>query len=310
MRATQLSYVSWDHPELPIPLVSALAFLAEVAAREDLPDLGCKVVTPDSVAELGVLGRAAMEGPTVRAGLMRVCKTYPTFSTHERIVLQKTPRGGRLLVSYDIPVQQDALHLSQQYTAALVQLFCLGAGAHDPVFEHLEIPAHPRCGIDHLRPWFGDRMTAARGRVLVMHLSDAVLDLRVQLPAGMSPNTPEDIRQPLSDAGGMEPMIRHLIGTMLSEGVPTARDLALASGLSLRSLQRSLSMAGTSFSAILDAARRDLALERVATGHGSFEELSVELGYADTACLSRAVRRWTGKTPGQLRQAARLDRGD
>ncbi|MEO9778809.1 MAG: AraC family transcriptional regulator [Sedimentitalea sp.] len=304
LRATRLAYVSWDQPELPIPLVSSLNFIADVAAREEIPELGCKVVTPDSVAELGVLGLAAMEGPTVRAGLIRVCKTYPTYCTHERIVFQKVRGGGRLLVSFDIPVPLEALHITHQYTAVLFQLLCRAAGASEPVFERVEIPPHPTFGIEHLRPWFGDVLMAARGRILIMHLSDAVLDLKIQLPTGTVVNISEESRQPLSDAGGMEPVIRYLIGTMLADGVPTASDLAVASGLTLRSLQRSLSMAETNFSAILDAARRDLALEYFSSDDGDLAELATQLGYSDTACLSRAVRRWTGATPGQLQRAA------
>jgi AraC-like DNA-binding protein len=204
--------------------------------------------------------------------------------------------------SFDVPVRPEALHVTQQYTAALVLQYCLASGKTEPAFDRIEIPPHPTQGLEHLRPWFGDGLTAARGRVMVIHLSDAVLDLKVQLPAGMLADTSEESRQPLSDAGGMEPVIRYLIGTMLSEGVPTAHDLAVASGLSLRSLQRSLSVAGTSFSAILDAARHQRALRSLASDHCPLDELAAELGYSDTACLTRAVRRWTGSTPGQLRR--------
>jgi AraC-like DNA-binding protein len=304
MRTTGLAHVGWEQPELPIPLISALNFLAEIASREGLPDVGCRVATQDSVDDLGVLGRAALEGPTVREGLLRVCRTYPTYCTHERVVYQPGPGGGRLLISFDVPVKAEALHVSHQYTASLFQQLCQGAGAGGSAFERIEIPPHPTCGIEHLRPWFGAALTSAPGRILVLHLSDAVLDLKIQLPAGTPAITSEDSRQPLSDAGGMEPVIRYLIGTMFAECVPTARDLALASGLSLRSLQRSLSMAGTSFSTILDAARQERALESLGSDCCSFEELAVELGYSDTACLTRAVRRWTGSTPGQIRRAA------
>lgn len=302
LRITRLAHVGWDQPEFPIPLISALNFVAEISAREAVPDLGCRVMTEESIGDLGVLGSAAMEGPTVRAGLMRAGRTMPAYCTHERFVFRKTPGGGRLLVSFDVAIRADALHIAHQYTAALVRLYCLGAGGTEPVFNSIAIPPHPICGVAHLQPWFGNGLTAATGRILAIDLSNAVLDLKVRRPTETLAAPTEVGRPPLSDAGGIEPMIRYLIGSMLAEGVPTARALALSSGMSLRSLQRALSLAGTSFSAVLDSARREQALECFASDRCPLDELAAELGYSDTACLTRAVRRWTGSTPGQLRR--------
>lgn len=180
----------------------------------------------------------------------------------------------------------------------------MASGATEPVFDRIEIPPHPTCGIAHLRPWFGEAQIAASGRILAIDLPNAVLDLKVWRRAGMLAAAKGESRRPLSGAGGIEPMIRYLIGTMLAEGVPTARDIALSSGMSLRSLQRSLSQAGTSFSAVLDSVRRDQAQACFASDRCPLDELAAELGYSDTACLTRAVRRWSSSTPGPLRRRA------
>lgn len=168
----------------------------------------------------------------------------------------------------------------------------------EPVFDRIAIPPHLIRGVAHLQPWFGDGLAASTGRVLAIELSNAVLDLKVRRPTEMLVAPEEASRPPLSDAGGIAPMIQYLIGTMLAEGVPTARDLALSSGMSLRAL----SLAGTSFSGVLDSARRERALACFATDRCTLDELAAELGYSDTACLTRAIRRWTGSTPGQLRR--------
>lgn len=59
-----------------------------------------------------------------------------------------------------------------------------------------------------------------------------------------------------------------------------------------------------SFTAILDAARRDRATAALVGGSVPVGELAVHLGYSGPACLTRAVRRWTAATPSELRRGA------
>ena len=72
--------------------------------------------------------------------------------------------------------------------------------------------------------------------------------------------------------------------------------------MSRRSFQRRLADEGTSFSALLDEARRNLAIDRAGHADGSLAALSSDLGYSGQASLSRAFRRWTGTTPGSWRR--------
>jgi AraC-like DNA-binding protein len=44
------------------------------------------------------------------------------------------------------------------------------------------------------------------------------------------------------------------------------------------------------------------ALQRIAEGEDSLARLAAELGFADQSHLTRAIRRQTGRTPGQLRR--------
>ena len=53
---------------------------------------------------------------------------------------------------------------------------------------------------------------------------------------------------------------------------------------------------------VLDALRRDLALEFVTGSRNSLAEIAYLLGFSEPAALSRAFQRWTGMTPGQYRR--------
>lgn len=94
-----------------------------------------------------------------------------------------------------------------------------------------------------------------------------------------------------------------LAGLLESE----ARDLASVArrlGMSARSLQRRLAEEETSFSALLDDVRRELArhhLERRAT---PIEAVAYLTGFSEVSAFTRAARRWFGHTPARMREEA------
>lgn len=86
--------------------------------------------------------------------------------------------------------------------------------------------------------------------------------------------------------------------------VCSARLLARQLGMSERTLKRRLAEQNTSYTELLDAARRKRSLELLGS-NASVEEVSTRLGYSDAANFTRAFRRWTGQSPRALRQTAR-----
>ena len=68
---------------------------------------------------------------------------------------------------------------------------------------------------------------------------------------------------------------------------------------------RRLGAEGTSFQGVKDGLRRDLALQALLSRTQSVEEISQDLGFSSSANFHRAFKRWTGRTPGQVRTAAK-----
>jgi AraC-like DNA-binding protein len=66
----------------------------------------------------------------------------------------------------------------------------------------------------------------------------------------------------------------------------------------VRTLQRRLREEGTSFAAIVDALRREMALAYL-DRRVSIPEVAQLLGYADTTAFHHAFRRWTGSSPAR-----------
>ena len=69
-----------------------------------------------------------------------------------------------------------------------------------------------------------------------------------------------------------------------------------------RTIHRRLGEEGTSFRAIKDALRRDIALSRLTKTHDSIAKVAADLGYADTSAFYRAFVEWTGMAPVRYRR--------
>lgn len=82
---------------------------------------------------------------------------------------------------------------------------------------------------------------------------------------------------------------------------PAIDTIAAGLHLSARTLHRRLVQEGSSFRAIKDALRRDIALARLERENTPVGQLAHELGFTDTSAFFRAFRKWTGQAPSRYR---------
>ncbi len=78
--------------------------------------------------------------------------------------------------------------------------------------------------------------------------------------------------------------------------------VAAAIGIHPRTLHRRLQKEGKTFEAIREQVRRDLLVHYLAQSSVGMIEVAARLGYAEPSVLTRACRRWFGRSPKELRQ--------
>jgi AraC-like DNA-binding protein len=93
------------------------------------------------------------------------------------------------------------------------------------------------------------------------------------------------------------------VASQLPHGKPALSATATALDLNVRTLQRRLARAGTSFKQIVDAILWAEAMRLMGSDEMSIGQVAAVLGYSDPAHFTRAFQRWTGKSPIAARRA-------
>lgn len=121
--------------------------------------------------------------------------------------------------------------------------------------------------------------------------TDIEADLKLQLAA-------QNDRWPITDR------VRGALVDLMPAGRTGAEDVAIALGISRSTLQRRLRDDGTTYQAVLDAVRRDMAIRYLTKTTLRADEISGVLAYRDANSFSRSFRRWTGQAPVAFRETS------
>lgn len=299
LREAALGEHAVNDPMNPVPLRNAIELLRRLARAEG-PDIACRVATGIDLQEIGPLGAAIRARPTPRQALHVAAALIPRHCTHERLDVENTKDGLRVVESWLVTLDPEALHLAQQYVAALILALCAATRAPSPLLDRVEIWPHPAAGVTHLARWLG-RVDAAAAPRLVMEIPARVADSGLAAPGDR--HAPP-VWTALQADGAFLDSLRWTIAAMLGPEEVRVDAVATAAGMTRRTLQRRLASEGLTFSDVLDSTRADLATRLLTGGAVPFGDIASRLGYANAPALTRAVRRWTGKTPRAIREAS------
>lgn len=87
-----------------------------------------------------------------------------------------------------------------------------------------------------------------------------------------------------------------------AESWPVFEDLAAEQGTTATTLRRRLEREGTSYQAVKDQLRSDVAIDLLCNSALTVEEIAARVGFQDASAFHRAFKRWTGVQPGEYRR--------
>lgn len=115
----------------------------------------------------------------------------------------------------------------------------------------------------------------------------------------------DTLMQSLNGSRTTRAQVEGVILPILHKGDATADSVASMMGFSRQTLFRRLREEGVTFEEVLEELRHRMALHYLQGKRASVNEVAYLVGFSDRASFSRAFKRWTGRSPGEVRAQIR-----
>lgn len=289
---------------------SLKAWNAAVQATGD-EDFGLHLGELSQPAALGLVGFAMISAPDLGAALERLAR-YTNLLTNG---VRGTITRGEDIAHFDLePTRGVANFLlenpRQHIECTLSAFLALSAsltGRPLPVTEVAFQHPEPTDTREHRRIF---RVPVRFGRETnrVTFAAEALgwplTDPNPGLLAAFDARAEGAIRKLSQHASWRERVEMAIIENLRGEA-PGLDDIARGLGVSGRKLQRHLLDEGAGYRELLDQARHELSLRYLRRNDIPVAEISYILGFAEPSAFHRSFRRWTGSTPGNVRDGLR-----
>lgn len=279
-----------------------VALFESLVERLDDDGLGLQS-RPLKRGSFALIARSALSASTLDVALRRMTRTYHLLQDDVLLDIRREGARAGLALRFANPAAAWPNFLHELLLRVFWRLLAWLAGGKLPIVRFdfaFECPAYAE-SYDRVFPaplafdqaqsafWFDAAYLRHRVRQdeqsLLQFLSRA--QSNILLPPGHLDTASASVRS-------------HLLQTQ-----PRWPDLAATADslhMSSATLQRRLAAEGTSFQALKDALRRDIAVVRLNTRSVALAALACELGFSDSASFQRAFKGWTGSAPGAYRR--------
>lgn len=287
-----------------IPMSLADQCLRTLAEQCPSPAFTLKVAEHWHPSDFGVLGYAWLASSTLHAALERLIRFKRVVGERPSVSLREGEEG--VWLAYDHRRDEaDMDRWGSELLLALIVTMCRinygGRLVPLQVSLRYEAPDDPEV----YDSFFGCpvRFSASENAFLLSHevvskpLDTGHLELTYALDAMLTTQLAAIDKEDLIMRCKAE------LHRLLPDGNIGAPDLAASLHVSERSLQRKLAERGTSFQALIDEVRKEMACRFLADWRFSVTEIAFLCGFSNSSSFSRAFLRWTGTSPSDWRES-------
>jgi AraC-like DNA-binding protein len=296
-----------DRERSGIPRIQMVELFEAAATQLACQDFGMRLAAVQAAygatKALGPLDVAMRNAPTLGDAYRYCAKHLSKYSNSTQLALEPLPGERRVLMLIDA-LLLGGTHLRQsvEHAFALTQhgIHSISAGqarAREVWFTH-----QPLAPLSMYRAHFNAVVRFGQSiNALVLDEEDLALSLSNSDPELYEMATQFIDRRFPASSMPLSMRVRINIARLMVEGDCTQDRVAIAVELHPRTLQRRLRDEGTSFEAIKDSVRRDVALRYLQQPEVSLVQVTAILGYSETSVLSRSCMRWFRSSPRALR---------
>lgn len=295
-------------PDSRIGLTELMKLGAAAIRETGKPGIGLLMGELCRVSDMGLPGLLAMTSPTLGEALDTLTRFEPLNGRCYRGVSTYAPQLPAAIFYSIAPYNEYNRFVVDSVLGSWKTLAETLTGESGLVAEvHIEFPAPDYAAL--YEPFFQAPVTFGRPESrLVLKPEAAGLPVRDAQPLvhlqllGLA----QAHLKKLEVNDTFNGRVQQILGPLLHGQAPTLEATAERLGLPDWTLRRKLKDEGTTFQALLDAMRKDLALGYMRDTQMSFGEIAFVLGFSTPGAFQRAFKRWTGETPGEHRKRTRL----
>jgi AraC-like DNA-binding protein len=271
------------------------------AVRDDL--FGFHLALPPDLREFGFLYYVAASSEVLGDALQKISR-YSTIANEGVSLTYVYGRNVGITFHYIGVSRHLDRHKIEFFMAVLVRLCRQLTGIRlAPVRVRL---AHPRSGQSaELTQFFGGNVEFSAA-VDELSFAPTIKDTPVisadhHLNKLLITYCEEALGQRRLHRGAFRASVENAIVPLLPHGSANLEAVANRLGVSQRTLARRLAVEGLNFSAVLENLKTDLAKRYLADNDLSISQIAWLLGYQEVSSFTHAFKRWSGKTPRQVR---------
>lgn len=245
------------------------------------------------------LGYASLASSTLREAITRVSRYSHMISKTDEVLQENTAEG--LVVTLVDSLKQHARVVFAMANFMTACRFNYGEGLNPVAVSFIH--SEPSCGEKYVSFFRAPVRFSAKSDSITL----ATVDADKKLPSGnpyLSRIHEEIVVKYLDklDRDDIINRVRSAIIDHLPSGNVTHAKISKSLAISVRSLQRKLQQAGTTFRNLLDSTREELARQYVRDTSVDLIETAFLLGFSEHSAFSRAFKRWTGFSPKEVRK--------
>jgi len=285
----------------PDDKIKTLWKLAEETTQDQC--IGIKVAQHIHPTTLHALGFAWLSSTTLLGALNRLVRYYRIVTDVEKLELAEGNDNYSLALSRTQNVEVVDADYDTFFAAILVM--CQAICGESFRFTSIEMErSAPNCESE-MKFFFKSPITFSSGHNVIWFDRSIIHEVLPTANAKLARKNDQIMAQYISqlDESDIAMQVKSRLIDRLSSGSVKESEIAIDLNMTLRTLQRKLVERGTSYKAIANETRRDLALEYVREQYLPLTEITYLLGYSEQANFTRAFRRWTGQSPTDYRKA-------
>jgi AraC-like DNA-binding protein len=294
-----------DKPEERLSVQSQIRLLDEAAIALKDDCLGFTLAREFDPREIGLLYYVMASSQTLGEALKRLARYSKV--TNEALVFGYR-EGNRLIInlSYSAVPRHSDRHQIEFCMFAALRLCRVLTGQH-LVPQHFSIAHHRSGSTSEMARFVGTKVEFGADKdefalnietraLPVIHADNYLNDILLNYCEAALANKRGDVSQ-------LRTKVENAISSLLPHGRVLVEDIARSLGMSERTLARKLSDEGLNFTEIFQELRRDVATRYLDDRKLHVSKIAWLLGFNEVSAFTHAFKRWTGKTPSEMRTA-------